>query len=699
MSVSPLRNLSRGLLNPLGGEEPANVFRRDQRIDSFETILEPLAAPKEGDDPEPATFTAARGKEKAGDIDGAFLAWGRAYRDQDSPPAMRALAAVSAGRLALSQDRLASAEFWCLSAELLAPDVPATQRLRLSLAAERKESDLVIELTERLLKRSPNDLALLRTRAQALLDDAEPTEACKVAAQAYALGEADPKLSQDARLRNVRIYAFALTKDNRADEAVEVLEKALAWAPDDVSLHARIAEYVAPDWKNQALREQVRPLFEAANQAYQRGDGREVQRQAKQILALDPKDGLAHCLYTIGHDLTAFQKKALAAPLSTPEQTRALVQKLEEVLGQAQLKAGPGRPVDMFPEWPILTQLQRATVAYSILGYAKLLPALLEKGAKVRFPPPGTSCADPQIDPYADITKKKAFGRMSYVGRGWAYHTKAYVVCGLEHLEDAARGGRNTLTHEMAHLVHFHLRDLFDAHQEQALDPEQLTLANYFPRVEVLYQEAMKKEAGQQLLDAYSGTNVWEYFAQGMMGYLAMTDRLKESGPRLYTRNPHLFALAEELSARLSEYPAIAPGPKPPAAGLTDSGSATLIYELSQNARSRHVRTLAQGLWGRLLPLFDGHDPRPWPERSKEVRALLSRSRELSLIDKQEAPRSLLREANLVVRGMGPAELESQLLLMLENDEKRAVLLPIYQRFKAGPEALEDARQALIKVA
>jgi hypothetical protein len=108
---------------------------------------------------------------------------------------------------------------------------------------------------------------------------------------------------------------------------------------------------------------------------------------------------------------------------------------------------------------------------------------------------------------------------------------------------------------------------------------------------------------------------------------------------------------------------------------------------------------LAQGLWGRLLPLFDGHDPRPWPERSKEVRALLSRSRELSLIDKQEAPRSLLREANLVVRGMGPAELESQLLLMLENDEKRAVLLPIYQRFKAGPEALEDARQALIKVA
>jgi hypothetical protein len=75
MSVSPLRNLSRGLLNPLGGEEPANVFRRDQRIDSFETILEPLAAPKEGDDPEPATFTAARGKEKAGDIDGAFLAW------------------------------------------------------------------------------------------------------------------------------------------------------------------------------------------------------------------------------------------------------------------------------------------------------------------------------------------------------------------------------------------------------------------------------------------------------------------------------------------------------------------------------------------------------------------------------------------------------------------------------------------------
>ncbi len=699
MSIAPLRGLPRGLLNPLGGEEPASVFHRDQRIDSFETILEPLAAPKDGDDPEPATFTAARGKEKAGDIDGAFLAWGRAYRDQDSPPAMRALAAVSAGRLALSQDRLASAEFWCISAELLAPDVPATQRLRLSLAAERKESDLVIELTERLLARSPKDLALLRTRAQALLDDAEPTEACRVAAEAYALGEADPNLTKEARLRNVRLYAFALTKDNRADEAVAVLEKALAWAPDDVSLHARIAEYVAPDWKNLGLRQQVQPMFQAANRAYQEGDGLRVQQQAQKILALDPKDGLAHCLYTIGHDLIAFQKKPLATPLSTPEQRQALIQKLEGVLAQARLQTGPGNAMDLFPEWPILTELQQATVAYSILGYGQLLPALLEKGAKVRFALPGTSCADPKIDPFADITKKKAFGRMSYVGRGWAYHTKAYVVCGLEHLEDAARGGRNTLTHEMAHLIHFHLRDLFDAHQEQALDPERLSLANYFPQIELLYQEAMQKQAGQQLLDAYSGTNVWEYFAQGMMGYLAMTDRLKESGPRLYTRNPHLFELAEELAGRLSDYPAIAPGPKPPAAGLTDSGSATLIHELSQNARSRHVRTLAQGLWGRLLPLFDGHDPRPWPERSKEVRALLSRSRELSLIDKQEAPRSLLREANLVVRGMGPAELESQLLLMLENDEKRAVLLPIYQRYKGRPEAVEEARQALIKVA
>jgi hypothetical protein len=142
-------------------------------------------------------------------------------------------------------------------------------------------------------------------------------------------------------------------------------------------------------------------------------------------------------------------------------------------------------------------------------------------------------------------------------------------------------------------------------------------LANYFPRVEVLYQEAMKKEAGQQLLDAYSGTNVWEYFAQGMMGYLAMTDRLKESGPRLYTRNPHLFALAEELSARLSEYPAIAPGPKPPAAGLTDSGSATLIYELSQNARSGTSAPWPRAFGAASCPSSTATIPGPGPNAAK----------------------------------------------------------------------------------
>lgn len=687
-------------LVPLGVDRPALQNRREPPIDTFETILEPIAAPQDGHEAEPASFSTARACESAGDVDGAFLAWGDAYRDQDSPPAMRALAAVSAGRLALTQDRLAAAEFWCLSAEQLAPDVPATQRLRLSLAAERKETDLVVTLTERLLVRAPNDLALLRTRAQALLDDADPHQAAEVAQQAYALGEADPNTPKDARIKNVRIYSVALTKANRSKEAVAILEQALAWTPNEVSLHARLAEYVAPNWKDRALRAKVAPLFDAANQAYQRGDGKAVKAKALEILALDPKDGLAHMLFSIGHDLLAFAKKPLAPQLHTEEQRRTLVGKLEEVLGRAQLEGRAGHPRDLFPEWDQLTELQRATVAYSILGYAALLPALLEKGAKVRFPPPGTSCADPAIDPYADITAKKAFGRMSYVGRGWAYHTKAYVVCGLEHLEDAARGGRNTLTHEMAHLVHFHFRDLFNRREEgEALTPAEGELADLFPRIDLLYQQALKQEGDQQLLDAYSGTNVWEYFAQGMMGYLAMTDRMKESGPRLYSRNPELFKLTAALAERLSDYPAESPGPKPPAAGLTESGSPGLIFALGKKANSRHVQTLARGLWDRLLPLFEGRDGREWSARLSELKILLRRSRELSLIDRQQAPRGLLSAPQVVVGGMSAAELESQLLLLLDDDARRAALLPIYQTWKADPGQLEATKAALIKVA
>lgn len=648
--------------------------------------------------PEPAAVAHSRKLAADGKLDEALRSLAGVIRDEHLAPAARAQAAVLAGKLAHENNRPAAAEYFAYHADRHGPQLEGTRRLRLSLLVGEKATSKVLALVDELLREFPKDTSLLRIRSSALIEDAAPEKAVVSAEKAWKLVRANDKSTPQEIARTGGAYAFALTKANSAEKAVAILEECLQLAPLDASLHQRIAEYVQPDFADKKKRAAIKKKFDEANSLWQAGDDKAVKQKALEILAIDNRDGLAHHLYASANERAGLRAKGVLHQVDEPREQVALIAKLQEVCGRAKIKNKPATAETLFPEWKELTREQQACVAYSVLGFAKVIPAIIEKGTEFHFAMPGTSLCE--IDPNSDITKKKAFGRMSYSGRGWAYHKLNRVYCGLERVDGAARGDRNTVTHEFAHVVHYHLRDLAEkkkAEGKGALSEEENILADTFGRVESLYEEARAAKDGQKLLDAYSGTNVWEYFAQGMMGYLAMTDRLKESAPRLYSRNPNLFRIAASLAERLAEFPAAAPGPKPPAANMTEAGAVRELLALVDKANKRHVLTQAKAVLGLLVERFES-DPRPYAERKEEERVLLGRAEELVLVDANKRSPKAIAEAGALLALLPPAALESLSLQLLEEatgkGTRPAELVDAFRLLKRA-----DADQAREKLA
>ena len=665
MKIEQRRPLLDRITTPEAGAVAAPPRARQTPADAFDELSghgSVAAAPE----PHPLLEAAARAGRA--ELTAGLRAYGAVLRDPEQPAEVRARAAVAAGHLALGAKARQVADLFVTQAELLQPGREDTQRLGLAIHRARLATGESLKLLDQLLATSPGDAELHRMRSVVLLEDARPDDAVEAGLRAVKLASAAAP-NGEAHKRALLTLAAALQKTTRTEETIRVLKAALKLAPEDRAAHQQISERVLPDLKNAALRAAIKPKFNAANAAYQAGDFERARTLALEILRLDEDDGLAHRLFAIAEERLA--ERAAKTPLlpvfADAEKQRALVDHFVEVTGRARLggEGRRGRPEDLFPDWRNLTTLQRAVVAHSVLPFGAVIPALMEKGAKFRFALPGTSLCE--VDPQADITKKKAFGRHSYAGRGWAYKASFFVACGAEKIDAAAFGKHNTITHEFAHLVHYHMRDLAAAREQgRPLSVLELRLAEAYPQLEALYQRAKDGEGGQKLLEAYSGTNVWEYFAQGMMAYVAPTRDNKENPARLGSRNPELFDLMASLAAGLADLPREVPRPRPerPEAAQLRATPAKLA-KLAQGAKSAHLQALASGVWDRLL--LDATTSQNKAELDAHVARHLARAGELVAIATGTLAPNHLGDPERTLAEMGRAELEAQVMLELRQ--------------------------------
>ncbi len=430
---------------------------------------------------------------------------------------------------------------------------PALDAARLELHVAREESDLALALVTRLLAARPKESRLHAIRSQLLIAGAEPAEGKRAAEKALATA----RTVRERSAANVRL-AEACFRLGDVEAARRLCREALVIDPDDVAARLRLCELVLPNF-DAPDRDTVVRLVHDAGEAYSAGRWDEALRLAALALKHDPDEGLAHRLYATAQSRIEERRdrggvdRAVLPPLATEEERTALVEHLSRVVARAVLPDGTPATVErLFPDWRQLSPLQRASVAAAALAYGKILPLAIQAGAVYRLVPPGVSAVS--VDPDKRHDHQNAFGRYHWAIRGW--QRQGFVVTGTERIDGAIVGERNTVAHELAHVLHWVMRLAKTAERPTEL---QRRLAALEPRIAELYAEAKRGKNGQRLLDSYSGNNDREYFAQGVMSYVNPHGMGKENARRLKERNPHLFELVREIVQLVEDMPALVP--------------------------------------------------------------------------------------------------------------------------------------------
>lgn len=564
---------------------------------------------------ESARVALLRKTADGGDVPGAIDALLCVYNDPRAPLAVRADAALLISELTFKTDKDATrAELFFVRAKQLLPSIDArAMELKLLLGQGRAKEALVIVTA--LIAESPDDLELGAIRVR-LFDQTADRPAMLSAAQEL-LARAKRLHAPDKKLLDYElILASACFENKQPHAAIALYRHVLASASDLAQLHsahAGIAEILpAPEFAAQpnetALDRrgphaaEVNHLFDQANVAYREGRYEDVRKIAEEILKLDPNDGLAHGMWATARNIETTVKKPLIPQLDSEGKRTALIGTLEERCSAARVPDGsggtrPGRIEDLFPEWAELNEIQRAHVALSVLGYGALIPQVIEGGAKYHIAGVGTPGAF--FDPDRGPDTANQFSRHYYTIRGWYDGRTDFIVTGIERLDQGARTGSSTVTHEFAHLVHrvmTRAREIPEAQRTAA----QKKLAGYADRITALYADAEGKKA--QFIDAYSSNNEREYFAQAMQAYSSPNGG---AARRMFSSQRGLWELVAEVRKTYEAYPDVARLEAQPAIGQNAVASPLNLQALIDDPKTpRELRALAEQTFAHLEAMY-----------------------------------------------------------------------------------------------
>jgi hypothetical protein len=139
-----------------------------------------------------------------------------------------------------------------------------------------------------------------------------------------------------------------------------------------------------------------------------------------------------------------------------------------------------------------------------------------------------------ELSGFTDVGEEKTFDGRYYASiRGVGGRI---AVSGIEYLDQAARGGFNTIAHEFAHQIHI-----------SALSK------NEVKTIRELYNRARQEG---RVLDYYAEANEYEYFAQGYEAFIALLKRpsagvtARHTNHELSVRDPELYRFLMKLCGR-----------------------------------------------------------------------------------------------------------------------------------------------------
>jgi tetratricopeptide (TPR) repeat protein len=242
---------------------------------------------------------------------------------------------------------------------------------------------------------------------------------------------------------------------------------------------------------------------------------------AKLAIAVDPEGAIAHLELSCAHR-------------GMNERARIEIGAVDFA---ALFYARPAPPAyaltrEIFPNYGSLTRRQQEVIDGAVGPLAAFLPKLAHRKARHYLLAYDRRPSD--LQGFAEVAGERTFDGRYYASlRGVGGRV---TVSGIEYVDQAARGGFNTIAHEFAHQVHIAAMGKMEV-----------------KRIRNLYEKARRDG---RMLDYYAAANEEEYFAQGYEAFISDRKRPsagvtgRHTNQELLKRDPELYQFLAKLTGK-----------------------------------------------------------------------------------------------------------------------------------------------------
>jgi len=335
------------------------------------------------------------------------------------------------------------------------------------------------------------------------------------------------------------LYALAYAKsiEHNASEARSFARRAVSLDPFHIAARRMLSQYVdGQTGYNQSVMAQARACYDRGRRLKDAGERSQAVAELEAALRIEPRyyramialgdvwlrdgdydraAGIARLAISCDSDGTLGHLELCWAYRGIHERARREIGAADSS-DSLDIRPAPSAYAatrEIFPEYPTLNKRQRSVIDAAVGPLVSFLPTLARKKARHYLLAYDQRPGD--LRGFADVGGDKTFdGRFYDSLRGVGGRV---AVSGIEYLEQAARGGFNTIAHEFAHQVHIAAmvrRDVAAIHR--------------------LYEEACREK---RTLDHYAAANEYEYFAQGYEAFISERKRPSFGITGRHTRN------------------------------------------------------------------------------------------------------------------------------------------------------------------
>jgi tetratricopeptide (TPR) repeat protein len=398
------------------------------------------------------------------------------------------------------------------------------------------------------LTREPKNSHAHARLARVLLEGGRNAEAAEEAQRAVNL-DAD-------NAEALHTLACIRSSERKADEARSLARRAVSIDPFNIGARRLLSQYLdGQAGYEQTVSEQARIHYDRGRILKQKGEIEKGIVEFEQALRIQPH--YYRALIGVGDGWLRqgdYQRAADAAKLAIAVDSEGAAAHLELSCAyrgeseRARIEIGAvdfagafyGRIAapafaatrEIFPGYAALSKRHQAVIDMAVAPLAAFLPKLVRHRARHYLLALDERPGD--LLGFGDVADEKTFDGRYYASiRGVGGRV---TVSGIEYLDQAARGGFNTIAHEFAHQVHI-----------AALGKTEVKT------IRKLYERARQEG---RTLDYYAAANEYEYFAQGYEAFVSDRKRpsagvtARHTGNELLSRDPELYKFLLKLCGK-----------------------------------------------------------------------------------------------------------------------------------------------------